>query len=82
MLDSGRCGPWAVFTLGVVWPGRMLPVSWAALPYPWPKGPVTPTVCRLLRQVGAVWPQGRPGHLVADRAFLGHQLFTTLRQRE
>jgi Transposase DDE domain len=80
VLDSVRCGPWEVFTLGVVWHGRVLPVSWAALPYPWPQGQVTPTVCRLLRQVGAVWPQGRPGHLLADRAFPGHKLFTTLRQ--
>ncbi len=78
-LDSVRCGPWEVFTLGVVWHGRVLPVSWAALPYPWPKGQVTPTVCRLLRQVGAVWPQGRPGHLLADRAFPGDKLFRTLR---
>ena len=80
VLDSVRCGPWEVFTLGVVWHGRMLPVSWAALPYPWPKGQVTPTVCRLLRQVGAVWPPDRPGHLLADRAFPGDKLFRTLRQ--
>src|SRR5438105_8283795 len=37
VLDSVRCGPGEVFTLGVVWHGRRLPVSWAALPYPWPK---------------------------------------------
>src|ERR687886_776757 len=80
VLDSVRCGPWEVFTLGVVWHGRLLPVSWAVLPYPWPKGQVTPTVCRLLRQVGAAWPQGHPGHLLADRAFPSHKLFTTLRQ--
>jgi Transposase DDE domain len=79
VLDSVRCGPWEVFTLGVVWHGRLLPVSGAALPYPWPKGQVTPTVCRLLRQVGAVWPPGRPGHLLADRAFPSQKLFTTLR---
>ena len=81
-LDSVRCGPWEVFTLGVVWHGRVLPVSWAALPYPWPRGQVTPTVCRLLRQVGAVWPPGRPAHLLADRAFPGQKLFRTLRQLE
>jgi hypothetical protein len=80
VLDSVRCGPWEVFTLGVVWHGRLLPVSWAVLPYPWPTGQVTPTVCRLLRQVAAVWPPGRPGHLLADRAFPSHKLFTTLRQ--
>jgi hypothetical protein len=79
VLDSVRCGPWEVFTLGVVWHGRMVPLSWAALPYPWPKGQVTPSVCRLLRQVGAVWPDARPAHLVADRAFPSQKLFRTLR---
>ena len=78
-LDSVRCGPWEVFTLGIVWQGRVLPVAWAVLPYPWPKGQVTPTVCRLLRQVDAAWPQGRPVHLVAARGFPGQHLFRTLR---
>jgi hypothetical protein len=79
VLDSVRCGPWEVFTLGVVWHGRMVPLSWAALPYPWPRGQVTPTVCRLVQQVAAVWPDGRPAHLVADRAFPSQKLFRTLR---
>src|SRR5919197_3185972 len=79
VLDSVRCGLWDVFTLGVVWHGRVVPLSWAALPYPWPKGQVTPTVCRLVQQVAAVWPDGRPAHLVADRAFPGQKLFRTLR---
>lgn len=52
-LDSVRCGSWEVFTLGVVWSGRVLPVGWAVLPYPWPKRRFTPTVCALLRQVAA-----------------------------
>jgi hypothetical protein len=78
VLDSVRCGPWEVFTLGVVWHGRMVPVSWAVLAYPWPKGQVTPTVCRLLRQVAAPWPAGRRVHVLADRAFPSHKLFSTL----
>src|SRR5579871_1812480 len=78
-LDSVRCGPWEVFTLGVCWHGRVLPLTWAVLPYPWPSGQVTPTVCRLLRQVDAAWPPSRPVHLVADRGFPGQQLFRTLR---
>jgi hypothetical protein len=78
-LDSVRCGRWEVFTLGVVWHGRVVPVGWAVLPYPWPRGQVTPTVRRLLRQVGGVWPAGRPAHLVADRAFPSQELFRTLR---
>src|SRR5207245_3366060 len=67
--SSDLCGGWEVFTLGVVWHGRVLPVGWAVLPYPWPKGRFTPTVCALIRQVAAVWPAERPVHLVADRGF-------------
>ncbi len=78
-LDTVRCGPWEVFTVGVVWCGRVLPVGWAVLPYPWPKGRFTPTVCALLRQVVASWPAGVAVHLVADRAFPSHALFQTLR---
>jgi hypothetical protein len=77
-LDSVRCGRWEVFTLGVVWHGRTLPVGWAVLAYPWPKKQFTPTVCALIRQVAAVWPRERPAHLVADRAFPSRALFLTL----
>src|SRR5438067_9906388 len=79
-LDSVRCGAWEVFTLGVVWHGRVLPVGWAVLPYPWPKGRFTPTVCALIRQVAAVWPAERPVHLVADRGFPSRLFLLTLRQ--
>lgn len=78
-LDSVRCGKWEVFTLGVVWWGRVLPVGWAVLPYPWPKGQFTPTVCGLVRQVAAAWPADVGAHLVADRAFPSRPLFSTLR---
>lgn len=78
-LDSVRCGCWEVLTIGVVWSGRVLPVGWAVLPYPWPKGRFTPTVCALLRQVAAVWPDDVPAHLVADRAFPSRPFFQTLR---
>jgi hypothetical protein len=79
-LDSVRCGPWEVFTLGVVWSGRVVPVGWAVLPYPWPKRRFTPTVCALLQQVAAAWPAPREAHLVADRAFASRALLLTLRQ--
>jgi hypothetical protein len=78
-LDSVRCGPWELFTLGVVAWGRTLPVGWAVLSYPWPKGRFTPTVCALLAQVGACWPD-EPGVLLADRAFASKAFFTTLRR--
>ena len=79
-LDSVRCGPWEVFTLGVVWHGRVLPVCWRVLAYPWPKGQVTPAVCTLVEQVARYWPADRPVHLVADRAFPSRPLLQTLRR--
>src|SRR5438105_1921462 len=79
-LDSVRCGRWEVLTLGVVWHGRVVPVGWAVLAYPWPKRRFTPTACALVRQVAAVWPSERPAHLVADRGFPSRALLLTLRQ--
>ena len=64
----------------MVWHGRVLPVGWAVLPYPWPKGRFTPTVCALLQQVAAAWPAERSAHLLADRAFPSWARFRTLRQ--
>jgi hypothetical protein len=79
-LDSVRCGAWEVFTLGIIWHGRVLPVGWAVLPFPWPTGQFTPTVQALVRQVAASWPAERPAHLVADRAFPSRALFRLLRR--
>src|SRR5712675_437576 len=74
-VEPGRSSRWA-------WcgHGRVLPVGWAVLPYPWPKGRFTPTVCALIRQVAAVWPAERPVHLVADRGFPSRQFLWTLCQ--
>jgi hypothetical protein len=78
-LDSVRLGRWEVFTVGVVWHGRVLPVGWAVLPYPWPKKQFTPTVCALLEQVATAWPTDRTApHLVADRGFPSKRFFATL----
>jgi len=78
-LDSVRCGRWEVFVVGLVWHGRVLPLGWAVLPYPWPPGQFTPTVCALLEQVAAAWPRGAPPpHLLADRAFPSRAFFQTL----
>lgn len=79
-LDSVRCGPWEIFTLGVVWHGRVLPLGWRVLPYPWPKKQFTPCVVALVSQVAAAWPRERPVVLVADRAFPSWKLLWTLRQ--
>lgn len=78
-LDSVRCGRWEVFVLGLVWHGRVLPVGWAVLSYPWPKRRFTPTVCALVRQVAQAWPAAAPPpHLLGDRAFPSRRLFQTL----
>jgi hypothetical protein len=80
-LDTVRLGRWEVFTVGVVWHGRVLPVGWAVLPYPLPKGSFTPTTCALLRALAAAWPADRAApHLVADRGFPSQALFRTLHQ--
>jgi hypothetical protein len=78
-LDSVRLGRWEVFTVGLVWHGRVLVVGWAVLPYPWPKGAFTPAVCALLAQVAAAWPgdRARP-ELLADRGFPSKRFFATL----
>jgi len=78
VLDSTRCARWEVFTLGVVFHGRVLPVAWAVLPYPWPKGRFTPTVVDLLDRALAAWPPDRAVHLVADRGFPSRPLFRCL----
>ena len=79
-LDSVRCGRWEIFTLGVVWHGRTLPVGFAVLPYPWPKRQFTPTTCALVKLVAVAWPTERQAHLVADRAFPSRALFRTLQE--
>lgn len=81
-LDTVRCGRWEIFTVGVVWHGRVLVVGWAVLPYPWPKGQFTPTACALVRQVATVWPPEVTAELVADRAFPSAALFRTLAQQQ
>jgi hypothetical protein len=78
VLDSTRCHRWEIFTLGVRFHGRVLPVAWAVLPYPWPKKQFTPTVLALLDRTLARWPADRPVHLVADRGFPSLPFFRCL----
>lgn len=77
-MDTVRCGWWEVVTVGVVWHGRVLPVGWEVLPYPWPKGQFTPTVLSLLARIDAAWPADRRPHLVADRGFPSRKLLRLL----
>jgi hypothetical protein len=37
-LDTTRLGSWEVWLAGIVVAGRTLPIGWAVIPYPWPKG--------------------------------------------
>lgn len=69
VLDSSRCGRWEIFTLGIRCGGRVLPVGWQVLPYPWPRGQYTPTTLTMLNRVLGCWPTDRAVHLVADRGF-------------
>jgi hypothetical protein len=79
VLDSSRCLRWEVLTLGIRFHGgRILPIAWAVLPYPWPRRQFTPTVIALLDRVLASWPADRPVHLVADRGFPSYALFRRL----
>jgi hypothetical protein len=78
-LDSVRCGGWEVFTLGVVWHRRVLPVAWFVLPYPWPPGALRRELPALVARVAAAWPAGRPAHLLADRAFPSYHFLAAVR---
>lgn len=78
ILDSTRCLCWEIFTLGIRFHGRVLPIAWAILPYPWPKGSFTPTVVTLLNRTLTHWPALRPVHFLADRGFPSLPLFQTL----
>jgi hypothetical protein len=80
VLDSTRCLCWEVFTLGVVYWGRVLPVGWSILPYPWPKHRFTPTVINLVERVLPHWPTERPIRLLADRGFPSLKLFRCLEE--
>jgi len=37
-LDTTRVGKWEVWLAGIVVAGRTVPIGWAGIPYPWPKG--------------------------------------------
>lgn len=77
-LDSVRTGPWEVFTVALVLPGRALPVAWSVLAYPWPRGQFRPVVDALMARVLQSWPRTEPVLLVADRAFPAKSFFRTL----
>lgn len=82
VLDTTRVGPWELWLAGVVYAGRVLPVGWAVLPYPWPKGRFRETMLALVRQRQAAFPAGQRWVLVADRGFPSAALFAQLLERQ
>jgi hypothetical protein len=79
-LDTTRLGPWEVWLAGIVVAGRTLPIGWAVIPYPWPKGRFRATTLALLQQLQQAFPAGVRWTLVADRGFPSAALFAQLRQ--
>ena len=79
-LDTTRLGPWEVWLAGLVVAGRTVPIGWAVIPYPWPKGRFRTTTLALVRRLQAAFPPAVPWTLVADRGFPSAVLFAQLRQ--
>ena len=79
-LDTTRLGPWEVWLAGIVVARRTLPIGWAVLPYPWPKGRFRTTTVALIQRLQAAFPPGVRWRLVADRGFPSAVLFAQLRQ--
>jgi hypothetical protein len=78
-LDTTRLGPWEVWLAGIVVAGRTLPIGWAVIPYPWPKGRFRTTTLALIEQLQQAFPPGVRWTLVADRGFPSAALFAQLR---
>jgi len=78
-LDTTRLGCWEVWVAGIVVSGRTLPIGWAVLPYPWPKGRFRTTTLALVQQLQRAFPAGVRWTLVADRGFPSAVLFGQLR---
>jgi hypothetical protein len=79
-LDTTRLGPWEVWLAGIVVAGRTLPIGWAVIPYPWPKGRFRATTLALIQQLQQAFPAGVRWTLVADRGFPSAVLFAQLHQ--
>src|ERR1043166_924294 len=78
-LDTTRLGGWEVWLAGIVVAGRTLPIGWAAIPYPWPKGRFRTTTVALIQRLQAAFPPGVRWSVVADRGFPSAGLFAQLR---
>lgn len=81
-VDTTRTGRWEIWQAGIVFAGRTLPVAWAVVPYPWPKGRFRETTLALVRQLQDSFPTGLAWVFVADRGFPSVELFVRLLERE
>jgi len=79
-LDTTRLGGWEVWMTGIVVAGRTLPMGWAVLPYPWPKGQFRATTLTLLQRLQTAFPPAIRWRLGADRGFPSALLLAHLRQ--
>jgi hypothetical protein len=79
-VDTTRVGQWEVWLAGIVVAGRTLPIGWAGIPYPWPRGRFRHTTLTLVQRLQAAFPVGLRWRLVADRGFPSAALFAQLRQ--
>jgi hypothetical protein len=80
-LDTTRVGQWEVWLAGIVVVGRTVPIGWAVIPYPWPKGRFRRTTLTLVQRLQGAFPAGVCWSLVADRGFPSAALFAQLRSR-
>jgi hypothetical protein len=81
-LDTTRGAPGEIGPAGIVFAGPTLPVAWAAIPSPWPKGRFRATTLALVEQLAAAFPADRPWVLTVDRGFPSARLFARPRERQ
>jgi hypothetical protein len=81
-MDTTRAGPWEVCKAGPSFAGHTLPVAWAVVPYPWPKGRFRETTLALVEQLQVGFPQEVRWSFVADRGFPSAMLFGRLHDRQ
>lgn len=77
-LDTTRVDAWEIWQAGIVFAGHTLPVAWAVMPYPWPKGRFRATTLALVDHLAGAFAPGQPWVLVADRGFPSAYLFGKL----
>ena len=79
-LDTTRRGPWEGWLAGRVIAGRPLPIGWAVIPSPWPKGRFRVTTLALSQQLQPACPTEVRWTLGADRGLPSARLFAQVRQ--